>query len=247
MQPIIKCNDILQGIPVQWIGYTPPGGKGWRKIYSENIAPLIAEGRIKAEKTKKAIEERECAVAMVRSLATEIATKGAELSSVLSSIEGDNGAALDLATRASGIQAGARGILEGAGSLSLLTKDLPNTSDIDEDIRFFDAFSAYIDEDVELDRVLYALFTVQLKFRAKLLRSACRMLAVVEEAREVLRHSKSMVFKALKPKLGPVIESLDKGYAIVAPAIRKFKKEYAKSGAEALASIDYTFMKGKEG
>ena len=247
MLEIIKCDDILQGIPVQWIGYTPPGGEGWRRNYSENIAPLLAESRIKAEKTKKAIVERERIVTMVRSLATEIATKGAELSSVLSSIEGDNGAALDLAARASGIQAGARGILEGAGSLSLLTKDLPNTSDIDEDIRFFDAFSIYIDEDVELDRLLYAAFTVDVKYRVKLLRAAYRMLVVVEGAREVLRNSNSVVFKALKPKLGPVIESLDKSYAIVAPAIRKFKKNYAKSGAEALASIDYTFMKGKEG
>lgn len=241
MIEIIKCDDVLQGIPVQWIGYTPPGGKGWRKLYTENLAPIIAENRAKAEKTKKTIEERERVVTMVRSLATEIATKGAELSSVLSSIEGDNGAALDLATRASGIQAGARGILEGAGSLSLLTEDLPNTSDIDEDIRFFDAFSIYIEEDVELDRLLYAAFTVDVKYRVKLLRAAYRMLVVVEGAREVLRNSNSVVFKALKPKLDPVIESLDKSYAIVAPAIRKFKKEYAKSGAEALAGMDYSW------
>ena len=242
MQPIIKSDDILQGIPVQWIGYTPPGGEGWRKNYSENIAPLLAESRIKAENTKKAIEERERIVTMVRSLATEIATKGAELSSVLSSIEGDNGAALDLATRASGIQAGARGILEGAGSLSLLTKDLPNTSDIDEDIRFFDAFSIYIEEDVELDRILYAAFTVDVKYRVKLLRAAYRMLVVVEGAREVLRHSNSVVFKAIRSRINPIIETLDKSYATIAPAIRKFKKEYAKSGAEALGGMDYSLL-----
>ena len=247
MLDIIKSEDVLQSIPVRWIGYTPPGGEGWRKLYTEKIAPIIAENRIKAETTKKAIEERERIVAMVRSLATEIASKGAELSSVLSSIEDDNGAALDLATRASGIQAGARGILEGAGSLSLLTEDFPDTSDINEDIRFFDAFANYIDEDVELDKVLYALFTVDLKYRVKLLRAACRMLTVVEEAREILRHSNSKVFKALKPRLDTVIDALDKSYALVGPGIRKFKKEYAKLGAEALASIDYTFMKGKEG
>lgn len=245
MLSIIKSEDVLQCIPVRWIGYTPPGGEGWRKLYTEKIAPIIAENRIKAEATKKAIEERERIVAMVRSLATEIASKGAELSSVLSSIEDDNGAALDLATRASGVQAGARGILEGAGSLSLLTRDLPDTSDIDEDIRFFDAFANYIEEDMELDKVLYALFTVELKYRVKLLRAACRMLTVVEEAREILRHSNSKVFKALKPRLDTVIDALDKSYALVGPRIRKFKKAYSKEGVSALASIDHSIVQQK--
>lgn len=247
MLELIKCDDILQGIPVQWIGYTPPGGKGWRKLYTENLAPIIAEYRAKAEASKKAMAERERTAAKIRNLATDTAAKWAELSSALSSAGLDVVHARAVAMRVNEIQAATRGILGGLDSFVIVPEDMPKSAEIDEDIRFFDAFSAYIDEDAELDRVLYALFTVDMKYRTKLLRAAYRMLGVVEEAREVLRHSKSMVFKALKPKLGPVIEVLDNGYATIAPAIRKFKKEYAKSGAEALASIDYTFMKGKEG
>lgn len=246
MQPIIKSDDVLQGIPVRWIGYTPPGGDGWRKLYTEKIAPIIAENRIKAEATKRAIMERERTVSVVSTLAALIAAKGAELSSAIAAIGQKNGIVLDLAMRASGIEAGARGILKDVDSLYPSDGEFPKPYEIDEDIRFFDAFTAYIDEDVELDKVLYALFTVDLKYRVKLLRAACRMLTVVEEAREILRHSNSKVFKALKPRLDTVIDALDKSYALVGPGIRKFKKEYAKLGAEALAGMDYSVVRQKK-
>ena len=245
MQPIIKSDDVLQGIPVQWIGYTPPGGKGWRKLYTENLAPIIAENRAKAEAAKKAIAERERMAAKIRNLATDTAAKWVELSSALSSSGLDAVHGLAVAMRVNEIQAATKGILGGLDSFAIVPEDMPKSAEIDEDIRFFDAFSAYIDEDVELDRVLYALFTVDLKYRVKLLRAACRMLTVVEEAREILRHSNSKVFKALKPRLDTVIDALDKSYALVGPGIRKFKKAYSKEGVSALASIDYSIVQQK--
>ena len=73
------------------------------------------------------------------------------------------------------------------------------------------------------------------------------MLVVVEETRGILRNSKSVVFNALKERLAPIFETLDKSYSTVAPALRKFKKEYAKVGISALATVDYTLVPTKKG
>ena len=237
MSDIIKCEEVLNGIEVNWLKYEPPGGKGWHKLFEEEIAPILRESRAKAEKQKQFNTERLRTISRVQSLAAEILAKGNELTSAVSLLKASPEDALDLATRASGIQGGARGIFRFADSLLQVDESVIAQKDLDEDIRFFDAFDDYITADSELDKLLYAMHSVDIRYRAKILRACCRLLAVVETSREVIRNSKSTVLKLIEERIKPIFETLDKAYAVTGPHLRMMKKDYAKRGPAALADF----------
>lgn len=234
---IEQCEEILKGQPIDWVNYIPAGGDGWQRLFREEIAPTLKASREKAERTKRVIAERLRNIQRVRELAIEIQERGNELTKAAGVLAATEEDALDLATRISGIVAGARGVFNFADALQGTDAVLAKTRDIDEDIRFFDAFTAYIKADAELDRLLYALPFVTLKYRVKIFRAVLRLLNAVETNREAIRNSKSVVLKNIEPRIKPLLDILDSAYASTSPAIRRMKKDYAKRGSAALAEF----------
>lgn len=237
MSDIIKCEEVLNGIEVNWLKYEPPGGKGWHQLFEEEIAPILRESRAKAIKQKQHDTERLRNISRVQSLAAEILSKSNELATAITFLDAAPEDNLDLATRASGINGGARGIFKFADSLLQNDESVIAPKDLDEDIRFFDTFDDYIAADAELDKLLYAMHSVDIRYRAKILRACCRLLAVVETSREVIRNSKSTVLKLIEERIKPIFETLDKAYAVTGPHLRMMKKDYAKRGPAALADF----------
>lgn len=237
MSETIKAEDVLQGIAVDWTDYIPPGGKDWRKVFLEHIGPGMQELRRRAEETKRAAKSRLRRIAKVQALAAEIKAKADELAAETADLDAAAEDSHDLKGRISGIQDGARGVFNFADALLAVEGHLPTMKAIDEDIKFFDAFDAYISADAELDKLLYAMHCADVRHRTKIFRACLRVLAVVEGNRETLRHSKSMAYRAVEGQIAPIFTSLDEAYAHTSPLLRKLKKDCARIGAAALADF----------
>ena len=237
MSDIIKCEEVLGGLSVNWLDYEPSGGKTWSKVFHEGIAPVMRESRANAEKQIAYNADRLRNIAKVQSLSAEILSKANELASAITYLDAAPEDSLDLQSSTGGMLAGARRIFNFADALLSVGDAVTAQREISEDIRFFNAFDAYISADAELDKLLFAMHQVDVRYRAKILRACCRLLAVVEENREVLRNSKSVVFKNLGNRLTPIFDTLDKAYALTGKQLRRMKKKYAKNGPAALADF----------
>jgi len=231
---IEKCEDVLNGIKVNWAGYEPPGGETWRKVFVEEIGPLLRKSRADAVKELEVVTQGKRTVAKVNEIVETLRAKSDELGGLVSTLAGvDPMAASTMMTLQSCIDVMGRFAKHRMESDSS-AKDI---AEIEEDIKFFDAFEAMITADAELDKMLYAMLTVEDKYRVKLLRASCRMLTVVEENREVVRRTKSVVASKLKGVVAQIIATLDDAYRVTSVYLRQLKKDYAKSGIAALASL----------
>lgn len=237
---IEKCEDVLNGVKVNWTGYEPPGGESWRKMFTDEIGPLLRMSRADAVKELEAATQGKRTVARVNEIVETLRAKSDELEGLLSTLAGgvDPMAASSMMTLRSCVDVMGRFAKHRIESDSS-AKDI---AEIEEDIKFFDAFEAMVEADAELDKMLYAMLTVEDKFRVKLLRASCRMLAVVEESREVVRRSKSVVYSKIKHIVNPMIAAMDDAYAGTSVFLRKLKKDYAKNGIAALAALEVPEM-----
>ena len=237
MTDIIKCEDVLNGMAVDWRGYEPPGGDGWRKYYVEQLKPLFAKSRIDA-----VAEIIRCNRIIANNRSTIFAADKikAIAEQTLSCLPNPVDAADKAISAAFGnISAQCALIVENlAASCGAIEKAEKGIQVCEEDIRFFDLFREYIDADAELDRLLFAMSMVELKYRAKILRACVKLLNVVEIRREELRRSKSVVFKQTKTALDPIINSLDEAYAVVGVSLRAQMKDFKKNGIEALRDLE---------
>ena len=232
---IEKCEDVLNGLKVNWAGYEPPGGETWRKVFVEEIGPLLRKSRADAVKELEVVTQGKRTVARVNEIVETLRAKSDELEGLVSTLAGvDPMAASTMMTLQSCI-----GVM-GRFAKHRMESDssAQDISEIEEDIKFFDAFEAMVEADAELDKMLYAMLTVEDKYRVKLLRASCRMLAVVEENREVVRRSKSVVANKLKGVVAQIIATLDDAYAVTSVYLRQLKKDYAKNGIAALAALE---------
>lgn len=234
---IEKCEDVLNGLKVNWAGYEPPGGETWRKVFVEEIGPLLRKSRADAVKELESIMRNRRNLTRMKGVVQEIREKTEEVARILDELgfqqKPDVAVATSLAliqTNISPLEIFSSVTLEKANS----QKDI---AEIEEDIKFFDAFEAMVEADAELDKMLYAMLTVEDKYRVKLLRASCRMLTVVEENREVVRRSKSVVSAKIKGVVAQIIATLDGAYAVTSVYLRQLKKDYAHHGIAALASL----------
>ena len=231
---IEKCEDVLNGLKVNWAGYEPPGGETWRKVFVEEIGPLLRKSRADAMKELEVVSQGKRTVAKVNEIVETLREKTDELEGLVTTLAGvDPMAASTMMTLQSCIDVMGRFAKHRMESDSS-AKDI---AEIEEDIKFFDAFEAMVEADAELDKMLYAMLTVEDKYRVKLLRASCRMLTVVEENREVVRRTKSVVAAKLKGVVAQIVATLDGAYAVTSVYLRQLKKDYAKSGIAALASL----------
>ena len=237
MSEIIKCEDVLNGIAVDWRGYEPPGGEGWRKYYDEQLKPLFAKSRIDAE-----AEINRCNRIIADNRSTIFAAdKIKAIAEQTLSCLPDSVDAADKAISAAfgNISAQCALIAENlAARRGAIEKAEQGIKVCEEDIRFFDLFREYSDADAELDRLLFAMSMVDLKYRAKILRACVKLLNVVETRREGLRRSKSVVFKQTKTALDPIIKKLDEAYAVTGITLRLQMKDFKKNGIKALRDIE---------
>lgn len=231
---IEKCEDVLNGLKVNWAGYEPPGGETWRKVFVEEIGPLLRKSRADAMKELEVVTQGKRTVARLNEIVETLRAKSDELEGLVSTLAGvDPMAASTMMTLQSCVEVMGRFAKHRMESDSS-AKDI---AEIEEDIKFFDAFEAMVEADAELDKMLYAMLTVEDKYRVKLLRASCRMLAVVEENREVVRRTKSIVANKLKGVVAQIIATLDGAYAVTSVYLRQLKKDYAHHGIAALASL----------
>ena len=237
MAEIIKCEDITNGIPVDWRGYEPPGGDGWRKYYVEQLKPLFAKSRKDAE-----AEIIRCNRIIADNRSTIFAADKikAIAEQTLSCLPASDDPVQSAIFNAFGnIKAQCALIAEKSASKhGEIEEAEKGIKECEEDIRFFDLFREYIDADAELDKMMFAMHNVELKYRAKLLRASCKMLVLVETRREELRHSKSVVLGKTKEHLSPIFNSLDKAYAVVGVSLRMRMKDFKKNGIDALRDLD---------
>jgi hypothetical protein len=231
---IEKCEDVLNGLKVNWAGYEPPGGETWRKVFVEEIGPLLRKSRADAVKELEVITQGKRTVARLNEIVETLRAKSDELEGLVTTLAGvDPMAASTMMTLQSCVEVMGRFAKHRMESDSS-AKDI---SEIEEDIKFFDAFEAMVEADAELDKMLYAMLTVEDKYRVKLLRASCRMLTVVEENREVVRRTKSVVASKLKGVVAQIVATLDGAYAVTSVYLRQLKKDYAHHGIAALASL----------
>lgn len=232
---IEKAEDVLAGVVVNWAEYEPPGGERWRELYTEGVAPVLEKARADAILEKKRIEDGVKAASKIRKLCADIARIAGELREEVD--RGTLSRDIFMSEALSKVEGGAAFLGRAAKTEVEIRTEYGGTGDIDEDIRFFDAFQELVDADAELDRLLFALVNIDQKYRAKVFRAACRNLSVVERAREVVRHSKSVVLDGIRPQIAPLLSMIDKSYAVVSPVMRGIKKMVAKSGASVLAEL----------
>ena len=233
MCDIPKSETVLANIPVDWRDYEPPGGNGWRKTYCEDIKPMLEESR------QKAFAEKACLASSIDSWrnkvqsAKEICDAAEKALSALP--DGDVPSAVRFRRiLAEGKSLHAK-LLSEREEVLKAEKDIQK---VEEDIKFFDDFRRYIDADAELDKMIFALYTVPVHYRAKIIRACGKGLAVVEEARDAIRVSKSEVLALLMPLLEPIFNSLDAAYACTGPSIRGQIKDFKKRGMDALMDLD---------
>lgn len=237
MAEIIKCEDITNGIPVDWRGYEPPGGEGWRKYYVEQLKPLFAKSRMDAE-----AEINRCnrIIADNRSVMFAADKMKAIAEQTLSCLPASDDPVQSAIFNAFGnIKAQCALIAEkSASKRGEIEKAEQGIKVCEEDIRFFDLFREYIDADAELDKMMFAMHYVDLKFRPKLLRASYKMLVLVETRREQLRHSNSVAFRETKEVLAPIFNTLDEAYAVVGVSLRAQMKAFKQRGLEALRDLE---------
>ena len=235
MGKIEKCEDVLNGVKVNWAGYEPPGGDQWQDTFNEKIKPMLKSSRESAMRELESVNRGRKTIVRMNELVGSLREQSRELAELMDNIGGVDGfAASVLGTVQSALP------IVGAfvkGKMDADTSDR-DIAEIEEDIKFFNAFDMLMAADAELDKMLYAMFMVEDKYRVKILRASCRMLVVVEESREAIRRSKSVVYSKIRGLLNPMIEMIDKAYLFTGVYLRQLKKDYAKNGISALAALE---------
>ena len=233
MDKIKTCEEVLGGVAVDWRGYEPPGGKSWRETF-QKIVDVLADSRKQAEKEKERLSFGIAKTNCARNAAVKVSALADEMERSIDPATLSPKILEEAKARAAEVRMAAElfanlmnGVLAADDSTDVLR-------DIDEDLRFYDAFELFFEADTELDKMLFALFSVDRKYRAKIFREAYRLLSVVSTEREKLRNSKSVVFLRIKPMLDKLLETLDSAYAVTAPYMKKLRKEMAKRGNSVL-------------
>lgn len=204
MENITNAEEFLAGMGVDWKNYTAPGGNRWAAMFKDTIAPIFAKAKRDANADLEKYRLREA--------------KMSELQRHLQTIAKSLVAAIEEQRR-------------------FLLNDKPTTlrdiAEIQSDIKFMDDLERYINADRELDKLLYALYTVEIKFRAKILREALRLLKIVEGVRPGLAGSNSTIKNLISGITDPMFKTLDEAYAKCVPELRKLKKLVDKQGVAA--------------
>jgi hypothetical protein len=226
--------EILNGIPgINWNGYEPSGGQGWHDEYVNSLRPKIDGSLVELKATAAGYEKERTRLASLGKCAKE----AQRLCERIQSIVADSGAAcLD-----PGVQEWLAATARLAGqSFSVPARDAEGFRLISEDIKFLSAFKEYVEADFALDRVLFALYQVDARYKMKLFRCALRMCREIDVSRAVIRNSRSLLLKYFAVGgFSDFFELMDNAYGRLSVGLRKLKKLVDRQGVSALDATEF--------
>lgn len=226
---IVEVPEICREFDINWEKYEAPGGNKWLNYYHTEIKPIFEKSLADAKKELELFNEahaRQNAIRKGLEAAKAIGQMIVELSALPDN--GINPARLQqlIEWNAATVQLTKRDLLH----RDIFTVDEQHRSVemIEADIKYMTILQEYFDKDFELDVVLYAMYKVAPKFKAKLFRHAMRLLPVIETNRKLIESSKSFIKEKTFELIKPCIDELDKCYSSLSGSLRKMKKEAAK-------------------
>lgn len=238
MEQVLDAEEFLAGMGVNWKQYTPPGGEEWSTHFKTDLEPIIKKSRSDALATLAKLKEKEAKIDEMQRHFQAISKSLIALDELASGKEESSEFGLPSTIRDGQGRAMAASIEE--SRLALLShkpRIAEDMAEVESDIKFMADIALYINADRELDKLLFALYTVEIKFRAKILREAGRLLKIVESVRAELRGSHSTIKAMLRERLDPIFATLDEAYAKCGPEIRKLKKVVDKHGLAAWDAV----------
>ena len=228
---------MLNEMGVNWKGYVPPGGTIWGLKWKQEFRPSIVkylesakadyERLMNEERGMKTLLENVSSMRKMalesQSLAIEMPARDLELS------------LLDIHALVAEAEFHFKDHYKEAVSHIQKEREI-----VSADIRYMEAVLAYLDTDIVVDRLSYALDTVNEKFRAKLIRLIVKMLPTIESARLEIKISSAKMKEILSLMLEKILSTLDESYDYLTPCYRNMKKTLDKTGVAELSREMFT-------
>lgn len=221
-------NDFERLGPVDFAGYEPPGGDGWRDFYETGVVPIFAEASQKARKELASLKARRSRRAAALAAMKQVVASAGEWLENTDEGEQENAG---LRGDAGHVSATAENAMKKMSWF--IGEDDLGIAGIEADVKFFSDFKTYIDADSLLDKMLYAVYKIDPSRRVKTFRNCMKLLKVVTSVREELRRSESTMKKVMEKYTGPIFSSLDEAYKNLVPLLAEQKKIVAKHGPAA--------------
>ena len=228
---------MLNEMGVTWKDYEPPGGTVWGLKWRQELRPSIVKylESAKADYERLMNEERGMKtllenVASMRKMALESQSLAIEMPARDLEIS-----LLDIHALVAEAEYHFKDHYKEAVAHIQKQREI-----VSADIRYMEAVLAYLDTDIVVDRLSYALDTVNEKFRAKLIRLIVKMLPTIESARMEIKISSAKMKEILRPMLEKILSTLDESYDYLTPCYRNMKKTLDKTGVAALSKEMFT-------
>ena len=236
MKAEVDAEEVLRGMGVDWSRYTPPGGKEWREHFRTEMAPNIER---EIANIDIHLATAKAAMAQNAEVARQMAETLKTVKSLVSSIGSARGISNDphLATTAIALEDAAAALNARLSVLCNADADRLAVADFERDRNALAAFVSYVETDAELNKLLYAMHTVDIKYRNRILRVVLRLVKTVDEKRAELDHSVSPATKIIFDKMAEMFKNLDEAYAVLRPGLKQLKKAIEKKGEAAWRSI----------
>lgn len=223
---LFSVPEICSQFDINWETYEVAGGKDWLDFYRNELKPTFEKALAGANKEIALIKEKSAQIAEIRK-GIKTASESAKL---LEEFCGKNKGVNIL--KAVKIIEWVR-LTKSIAEDDIFVKDESrfDVSEIESDITFIKAVIGYFETDFELDAVLYAMYKVEAKYKAKLFRHVIRLLPVIDASRAVVQTSTAPIKGLLGSILNPSLENLNAAYDKVSKNLRKLKKEAGKGAS----------------
>jgi len=227
--------ELANGFEINWQKYTPTGGKEFHERWVEHGRDILAKYMAGAFANFKATQDK-----LANAYGVQAAIKAAQ------------NAIVEAETYASNIDGGANP--ERKERISALLREavaaIPPV-DIDalreenarsqKEAEFANAFIEMIDLDNVLDRTIYAMYHIPMKYRAKVLREVARRCTTMEELIAKAKLALPYVPKELNEYLGTIHKEISFAWSVTFVSIRAMKRAADKHGIGAAFSDEHCF------
>lgn len=224
IQGIVEIPEIVSGYDLDWSEYELPGGERFVELYEKTINPTIQKQLDLLNAELMRIRTRESRRNAIR--------KGIDAAASIAKMvkECNDYDEKDVNPE----------ILPKLETLVAVSAELSNSeifeptnakeeiASIEDDIKYLNALDSYIKRDREFDMVLFAIYGIEPKYKAKVFRHASRLLADVELCRKFIDASHSSIKEKLSEVTNPLLEMLGKTYPTISALFKKWKKAAAK-------------------
>lgn len=221
-------NDFERLAPVDFAGYEPPGGDGWRDFYETGVVPIFAEASQKARKELVSLKARRSRRAAALAAMKQVVASAEEW---LENTDEGEGINANLRGDAGHVSATAKHAMDKISWF--IGEDDLGIAEIEADVKFFDDFKTYVDADALLDKMLWAVYKIDPSRRVKTFRQCMKLLKVVTATREELRRSESKMKRLMSEYTAPIFQTLDEAYRRLAPLLAEQKKIVERHGPAA--------------